>query len=197
MLRRTLRGLPLRNRTLQRRLDTEYRREREALRRGGACAALQLLKVTRERLLDRSVRESEVLSAIAGVRRVFKAGRKAFVKARSKDDQALHEWRKQAKYLLNQLDILTTVFNVRFKNRRRRVKKLAEILGNDHDLAVLVSKLRSPDESSGAKNITRKRSQLRARAFRLGKKLYGHPAKNLAAIFVNLSKPYRRPKPNA
>jgi CHAD domain-containing protein len=184
MLRRTLGNLPLRNRALQRRLATEYRRERDALSRRGARTALQKLNDTRERLLDFSVKESEVSSATAGLRRIFKAGRKAFVIARSKDDQALHEWRKQAKYLLNQMDILTTVFNLKFKKDRRCARKLADILGNDHDLAVLVSKLgrKRLDEPSITKYIKRKRSQLQARAFGLGKKLYRHPAKNLAAI---------------
>jgi CHAD domain-containing protein len=182
MLLQMLRDLPLRNRALQRRLDGEYRRERKALRRHGARAALQQLQLTRERLLHSAANESEVLSAKAGMRRIFKAGRKAFLNARSKDDQALHEWRKQAKYLLNQLDILTTVFNVKFKKYRRRTKKLAESLGNDHDLAVLLSKLRgsSLDESE-TKRINRKRGHLQARASRLGKKLYRHPAKILAA----------------
>jgi CHAD domain-containing protein len=185
MLRRTLRSLALRNRALQRRLDAEYRRERKELTRRGARAALQQLQVTRERLLHFSVKESEVSSAKAGVRRIFKAGRKAFFNARSKDDQVLHEWRKQAKYLLNQLDILTTVFNVKFKKFRRRAKKLAEILGNDHDLAVLVSKLRRRPfvEPSDTERVRRKRCQLQARAFRLGKKLYRLPAKNLADIW--------------
>jgi predicted NBD/HSP70 family sugar kinase len=62
------------------------------------------------------VKNSEVLSATVGVRRIFRGGRKAFANARSKDDQALHEWRKQARYLLNQLDILTAVFNVDLRN---------------------------------------------------------------------------------
>jgi CHAD domain-containing protein len=172
------------NRVLQRRLDTEYHRERKALRRRGARVALQQLYVTRQRLSDFSVKNSEVLSATVGVRRIFRGGRKAFANARSKDDQALHEWRKQARYLLNQLDILTAVFNVEFKKYRRCAKKLAEILGNDHDLAVLVSKLRRKphDEPSDTKRLKRKRSQLQARAFRLGKKLYRLPAKNLTAI---------------
>jgi CHAD domain-containing protein len=189
MLRRTLRGLPLRNRALQRRLETEYRFERKVLSRRGARTALHQLQVTRERLLDVSVKESEVLSATDGLRRIFKAGRKAFLDARSKNDQALHEWRKQAKYLLNQLDILTAVFNVKFKKYRRRAKKLAEILGKDHDLAVLVSKLRRKpfDAPSETKHIKRKRSQLQARAFRLGKKLYRLPAKNLADISAGVT----------
>jgi CHAD domain-containing protein len=184
MLRRTTRGLLLCNRALQRRLDTEYRRERDALTRRGARNALQQLRVTRERLMNFSAKEPEVLSATAGVRRIFKAGRKALSNARSKDDQALHELRKQAKYLLNQLEVLTTVFNVKFEKYRRRAKKLAEILGNDHDLAVLVSKLpvKPRDEPSDAKHIRRKRSQLQARAFRLGRKLYRLRAKNLTAI---------------
>jgi CHAD domain-containing protein len=185
MLRRTLRRLSLRGRALQRRLDTEYRSERNALRRRGARAALRQLQITRERLLHFSVNASEVWSAKAGMRRTFKAGRKAFLNARSNDDQALHESRKQAKYLLNQMDILTMAFNVNFKKYRRRAKKLAEILGNDHDLAVLVSRLhRTPiDEPSGTKYIKGKRSLLQARAFRVAKKLYRHRAKSLAAFF--------------
>jgi CHAD domain-containing protein len=127
--------------------------------------------------------DSEAASVIAGVGRIYQAGRKAFRKARSRDDQALHECRKQAKYLLNQLDLLEAVFGARFVKLRRHADRLAETLGEDHDLDVLTSKMRrhEVDEPSLMKRISKRRSKLQARAFRLGKHVYRHSAKHLEA----------------
>jgi CHAD domain-containing protein len=131
---------------------------------------------------------------IAGTKRVYKAGRKALCEARSRDDQALHEWRKQANYLLNQLELLKTVFSARFKKLHRRAGRIAAALGDDHDLSVLTSKLRPREasERSLRKRIKERRRKLQARAFRAGKRLYRRSAKHLEASMVaHLSKAQR------
>ena len=125
---------------------------------------------------------SEVASAVAGARKSYKAGRSACAQAKSRDDLALHEWRKQAKYLLNQLELLRAVFNVDFKKLHRRADRLADILGTDHDLGVLLSKLPFYDANSQSlvKHLKKRRHKLQARPFRVGKKLYRRSAKRFA-----------------
>jgi CHAD domain-containing protein len=183
ILRAMSKTLSARSAILRRGLDSEYRRERHALERRGARTALEQLMATRERLIGLPAVDSEAASVIAGVGRIYRAGHKAFRKARSRDDQALHEWRKQAKYLLNQLELLETVFGTRFKKLCRHVDRLAETLGDDHDLDVLSGKMRrhEVDEPSLTKRISKRRSKLQARAFRLGKHVYGDSAKHLEA----------------
>jgi len=184
VLRKTLRTLDKRPLALQRRLNSDYREVRRALERRGARSVLEQLAVTREALLNLPTVDSEAASAAAGVRRVYRAGRKALRSARHRDDVALHEWRKQAKYLLYQLELLKTVFNAKFDKLRRCAEKLAETLGDDHDLAVLIGKLRAYDNPPLMKDIKRRRYKLQARAFRLGRQLYRHSPKHIEATMA-------------
>ena len=75
--------------------------------------------------------------------RIYRKGRSAFTELRkSGTDARLHEWRKQVKYLLDQIELVRG-FGVRHLGKpRRQADRLAEILGNDHDLAVLKNKIR-------------------------------------------------------
>jgi CHAD domain-containing protein len=180
--RKSLRGMPKCPLALRRGLDAEYHRERNALETQGARTAIAQFLAIRERLAELPASNSEVASAIAGVRKSYKAGRSARAQAKPRDDQALHEWRKQAKYLLNQLELLRVVFNVEFKKLHRRADRLADILGTDHDLGVLLSKLRFYDANNRSlvKHLKKRRHRLQAQAFRLGKKLYRRPPKRFA-----------------
>jgi CHAD domain-containing protein len=186
ILRKTLRMLPTRPVALERGLDSEYREERRALERRGARSALKQLRATREGIIDLPAVSSEAASAVASAKSVYKAGRRAQRKARDRDDEALHEWRKQAKYLLNQLGLLKIVFNAKFKKLRRRADELAEALGDDHDLGVLISKLSFYDvhDRSLIRHIKTRRRKLQARAFRLGRQLYRHSAKHIEAAMA-------------
>jgi CHAD domain-containing protein len=191
VLRQTLARLSQHAQSLQRDLEADHHRAWLVLERRGARSAVAQLRAIRERLVNLSHVDSEAASVIAGAKRVYKAGRKALCKARSPEDQALHEWRKQANYLLNQLELLKTVFNARFKKLHHRAARIAAALGDDHDLSVLTSKLRPRDasERSLRKQIKKRRRKLQARAFRLGKRLYRHSAKHLEASMVaHLSK---------
>jgi CHAD domain-containing protein len=194
MLRRTLGRLSKHAQFLQRDLEVDYHRAWQVLESRGARTAVARLKATRERLRKLSRVDSETASAISGTKQVYKAGRKALYKARSREDQALHEWRKQAKYLLNQLDLLKTVFNASFRTLHRRAAHVAEALGDDHDLSVLTSRLRprGAGDRELRKQIRKRRRKLQARAFREGKRLYRHSAKRIEATLVaHLSKAQR------
>lgn len=182
MLRKSLRSMPNCPLALRRGLDAEYHQERNALESHGARAAVAQFLATREQLAELPASHSEVASIIAGLRKSYKAGRSACAQAKSRDDRALHEWRKQAKYLLNQLELLRVVFNVEFKNLHRRADQLADILGTDHDLGVLLSKLTFYDANNRSlvKHLKKRRHKLQARAFRLGKKLYRRSSKRFA-----------------
>ncbi|HEX3836403.1 MAG TPA: CHAD domain-containing protein [Steroidobacteraceae bacterium] len=186
ILRRTLAKLSKHPQPLARDLEADYHRAWRALEDRGAQTAVVRLRAARERLARVSRIDSETASAITGATGVYKAGRKALHNARSRDDQALHEWRKQAKYLVNQLELLSTVFNARFRKLHRRADRLAEALGDDHDLSVLAGKLASGEAGDRTlrKRIKKRRRKLQARAFRLGRRLYRHSTKRIEATLV-------------
>lgn len=71
-------------------------------------------------------------------RRVYAAGRVAARKSRSKpDDHAMHEWRKQVKYLRHALQVFVPLRPTRLKKHARLARRLADSLGDGHDLALL------------------------------------------------------------
>jgi CHAD domain-containing protein len=194
VLRQTLGRLSKHAQSLQRDLEADYHRAWQVLERRGARTVVAQLWVIRERLIKLSRVDSEAASVIAGAKRVYKAGRKALCKARSRDDEALHEWRKQANYLVDQLELLQAVFNARFKKLHHRAGQVVAALGDDHDLSVLTGKLRPHEasERSLRKRIRKRRGKLQACAFRQGKRLYRRSAKHFEATLVaHLSKAQR------
>jgi CHAD domain-containing protein len=71
-------------------------------------------------------------------RRVYAAGRVAARKSRSTaDEYEMHEWRKQVKYLRHALQVFMPLRPVRLKKHARLARRLAECLGDGHDLALL------------------------------------------------------------
>ena len=183
ILRKALVKLPQAPEFVRQGLNAEYREARRALRREGVQAAIERLAAIRYSFKDLAPHASEAVSAIAGVKRVYKAGRKALNHAKHRNDEALHEWSKQAKYLLNQLELLKTLFCVRFKKLPQHADELTQALGDDHDFAVLLNKLRAHhvQDASLVKTIKKRRNKLQKQAFAAGRKLYHRSARHLAA----------------
>jgi CHAD domain-containing protein len=86
-----------------------------------------------------------------------------------------HEWRKQVKYHANQLALLRSVAPDIFKGYRDVADKLAEALGEHHDLDMLLAALdeAAPQQVEPAilEAIGHRRTRLEVKAFRLGHEL--------------------------
>jgi CHAD domain-containing protein len=115
-----------------------------------------------------------------GLRKVYQQGRRALEVVRSDTtDEALHKWRKRAKDLRYELELLQTIWPEMIKPLAEQAHHLTDLLGEDHDLAVL--RLLAQDESDGGSSIDsellfalidERRSALQREASELGKKLY-------------------------
>jgi CHAD domain-containing protein len=124
----------------------------------------------------------------AGVDRVYRAGRKQLAKARRRpSDENLHELRKQTKYLWHQLKILEPIAPSRILAMVRRAHDLADLLGEDHDLAVLRLRLtRSNGQAprsairSVFRLIRRARQQRRTKALEVAQRVYAEKPKHLS-----------------
>lgn len=78
----------------------------------------------------------------AALERSYRTARKAYRRAlHHPTDARLHEWRKQTKYLLHQLELVAPRGSRRFLKRCRRARRLTRCLGEDHDLALLRTRL--------------------------------------------------------
>jgi len=151
-------------------------------------AVLQALRSARTRI-DRWPLEPRGWSVLGwGVRRVFRSGRNAFVEVRKHPTpERLHEWRKQAKYLWHQLQVLEPIWPSHLARLGKRVHELSDLLGEDHDLVVLRQVLRRGRARVGTsphraidRLIERRRRTVQAKATDLGAEVYDRPPRAFA-----------------
>ncbi|MGH8211523.1 MAG: CHAD domain-containing protein [Steroidobacteraceae bacterium] len=117
----------------------------------------------------------------AGLKRTYSKGRQALQQVRIQPaNERLHEWRKQAKYFWYQLQMLEPLRPGPLGELADETHKLADFLGDDHDLAVL------REQAEGARAvfptaasqralvalIERRRERLQEKALRLAQRLY-------------------------
>ncbi|MBN8867391.1 MAG: CHAD domain-containing protein [Solirubrobacterales bacterium] len=109
--------------------------------------------------------------------RSYRRGRRAMRRARKSESAAdLHAWRKRAKDLRYQLEILEPRLP-EFADMRRRAEELADKLGDLHDLDVLAGDLvgRGLGEAEAARlreSISEARERLLDHCLRLGERTY-------------------------
>jgi CHAD domain-containing protein len=117
-----------------------------------------------------------------GLKWVYGRGYRAFHEAsESATDENLHEWRKRVKDLWYVMDILKPIRPGFTEVRGEEAHKLADDLGDDHDLAVLRQVLTDPEDNLGVHSagcvivplIDRRRAELQQGAFTRGRGLYG------------------------
>ncbi|HET9676675.1 MAG TPA: CHAD domain-containing protein [Solirubrobacterales bacterium] len=114
----------------------------------------------------------------APLRRTYRRGRQAMKAAessRSEDD--LHEWRKRAKDLWYELRLLEAAWPQVLGATAEEAHTLAELLGEQHDLAVLCADLRERRLGEGETAslevaIQRRQERLIDEAIPLGRRLY-------------------------
>jgi hypothetical protein len=162
--------------------------------KGGALAhSRRLLRQSRARIADLVGRHQEEWKVIgAGIKRVYAQGRRALTDAREKSSpEAFHEWRKQAKYLRYALERLDPLWSGVIDALADQAHKLADYLGDEHDLTVLrETALASRDSFSDEQTlpallalIERCQAALREKAIYLGSRLYEEKPKTFAARF--------------
>jgi CHAD domain-containing protein len=139
-------------------------------------------------LLERDFSADGSTSPEPGLERLYRKGRKAFAEAKKAGTpDALHEWRKQVKYLMNALAIACRSGGGKAAKLAARADKLAGWLGDDHDLAALSQQARELPPLQAL--IERRRGKLRKRAFRLGRKLYGRKPKDFVGALLKARDP--------
>jgi CYTH domain-containing protein/CHAD domain-containing protein len=120
-------------------------------------------------------------SLAAGIERTYQRGRRDFRRAESEPtDSRLHEWRKSLKTLWYQVRLIERAAPSVLAPLVTTLDDIADALGDDHDLAVLIERLSAtPERFGGKRNVKRatrmarrQQAELRQRAFRLGATVY-------------------------
>jgi len=138
--------------------------------------------------LDSAIHDKKAVKK--GLKKTYRAGEKRReVTMREPRPENFHEWRKAVKYLRHQVELLE-------ENRGKarlaaRLKKLGDLLGEDHDYFVVEAILKSPSlrANPGARKLRRKiaslQSNLREQSLELGETLYRRPAEKFYEAVVD------------
>ena len=127
-----------------------------------------------------------------GLERTYGRGRMEMVAAyRRPTIDNFHLWRKRAKYLRYQLEFLTPLWPEMIVGMAMTLDQLGRLLGEDHDLAELVTLIHerpdicpSPRERSlFSALVTQRRAELQLAAEILGRRVYAEPADSLRFRF--------------
>ncbi len=114
----------------------------------------------------------------AGIERAYRRGRRGLRQVR--DDptaENVHDWRKRVKDLWYQLRLLQDAWPAVLRASAAEAHELADLLGDHHDLSVLVAKAHdeAPDDpgtTTLAALAGRRQAELLEAAFQLGDRLY-------------------------
>jgi CHAD domain-containing protein len=178
--------------------DREQARER-ILSGGNLAAAADELRRFRARAAAWTLAEGPSIALVdRGLRRVYRQGRRRLSRAGGSHGgrmRTMHQWRKRVKDLRYAAEVLQRDPPAggraggkmrRLKRVARRADRLGEVLGEEHDLAVLGEWVELHGAAAGAggatrrrlrKAIAKRRRKLRRRALREGAKLYARKPK--------------------
>jgi CHAD domain-containing protein len=171
--------------------DWAARRRREVQRENLIAAQIDAahaaLRKARKRAAKWDIGDPDA-AIRAGLRRTYARARGRWHEATDDDDPALlHEWRKRVKYHWYHCRLLRAAWPEAMKARAGALDELADDLGTDHDLVVLLATLRDeaadlPAETVGALGaLARSRSRaLREDALRRAPKLFIETPKALS-----------------
>jgi CHAD domain-containing protein len=177
--------------TVRKELQAGRRAVRKRVQDVGAFAEIaEAVTEARKRLKKWPLARGGWTALGGGLRRVYRSGRRAFAAAdKNATVENFHEWRKQAKYLRHQLEVLEPVWPKIMADFAAEVHELTDLLGDDHDLAVLRQALEAdPDRFGGSvvlaplfRLIDHRCDELRASATGLGRRIYSDSPGDFAA----------------
>jgi CHAD domain-containing protein len=157
--------------------------------RAAVAEVLGELRQARARVADWPL-EREGLDALApGFQRIYRRGRRAYRSAcQEPSTENLHELRKRAKYLWYAAQIVRGAAPKKMKRVARRAHELSDLIGEDHDLALLTERAderrdRFPDETAVrelATLVERRRAEIQREALDLARRLFRKKPRKVA-----------------
>ncbi len=188
---------PLRVVLEQRRRETAAR----ALGEGGALAsAADEIEEIRARVEGWRLHTDSFSALEDGLRRTYRRGSKRFAEARKDPtDERMHEARKRVKDLWYHARILEPVWPGPMDQLVEATDDLGDLLGEDHDLAVLADTVRAlagedADGGAGETALTlaeNRRAELRSKVWPLGRRVYADKPKPFVRRVRNLYRTWR------
>ncbi len=116
-----------------------------------------------------------------GVQKIYAQGKQGLADSLDHPDtHTLHDWRKRVKYLWHQLQLLNNCWPQLLAPLAEECHRLSDLLGDDHDLAVIEDAIREgrllqgrvPGKAELVHALAASRDKLRHKYFPLGKKIF-------------------------
>ena len=172
-------------------LVREHERAQRGLRSGGGRTVdgvVDDLRAARGRAATWAADLDGVEGLTSGFERIYRRGRKATRAAlAAPDDEPLHELRKRVKDLWYTAEVLRPADPKRTKKLAKQASDLSDVIGSDHDLAVLTEtaerhadQLEPSERDLLATLIERRRAELQRAAFKAARRLYARKPKAAA-----------------
>ena len=175
-------------RSIRSALRQECRERREQLHRKALLSSAQLVGGVARRMRVLPPSQPARGDIAKAVKRAYRTSRRAMTAAeRQRSRDRLHEWRKQVKYLAGQLKFLAPLMRKHLNETLKKSIRLADCLGEDHDLALLHDKIIQYGRPGGAAvdalvhRLAQRRAKLQRKAYRWGGRLFDATARRLEA----------------
>ena len=176
--------IPALRRWLQERRQSAAR----SLESSAASEAIRGLTSVRPAMAGLAVYPDGFQSVAKGLRQSYRGGRKALAKAfASGSAEDFHEWRKALQHHWRHMQLLTPCWPSELSARVEISRSLSQILGDDHDIAMLQHLISAPTMSFASPDVTAsflKQCRSRQRALRRDAKMLGE------RLFAERSQPF-------
>jgi CHAD domain-containing protein len=162
------------------------------------------LENCRSRLKRQSLQTKGWRAIAGGLGRTYREGSDAYQLALSeRSSSVFHEWRKSAKYLRHQLEIIEDSWSGLLHESVRRLHDLSDCLGEDHDLMTLRDTVAERPAAFGANEtvevlfalIERRQEELRERSEQLGERIFAERPRDFVRRIHRYWHAWRRPAP--
>ncbi len=157
-------------------IQAERAQDGEDGRATAARASVAILKEARKRVDDWPLERDSFAAVAGGLERTYRRGRRGFRAASEEPSvESLHEWRKRVKDLWYHHTLLRQLWPPVMTAVGDQAHELSDLLGDDHDLAMLAGWMRDHVPAAGPEffeAVERRREQLQGEAFALGALLY-------------------------
>jgi CHAD domain-containing protein len=164
------------------------------------AVAADVLRQARERVKDWADVPNKWSALGPGLEEVYRRAGAAFDNACADPTvEKLHEWRKQAKYLRYQLEVLRPLWPERMEELAGEADRMGELLGDDHDLAMLRQALAGDADELGDEGdreallalVDRRRAELQQEALLLGGRFFQDRPRDFARRLKGYWKTWR------
>ncbi len=160
--------------------------EQQIQRGGDVSEVVRQLHELRPRAADWPLAQDGLASLAPGFRRTYRRARRAYRRARrNPTSENFHELRKRTKDLWYTAQILRSASPDRMERLAQDAHQLSDLIGEEHDLGVLAERVEmEPNRRIDGlpEVIERRRSELRAEALALGKRLFRRKPRKMARL---------------